>query len=92
MDEVVAAYANFADGIKSWDVVLRPVNGGQPSTCHEDLAQDPNSKGYPTEVYINCPWNTTVASEHTLDGPTSKDVAKQPISARCGVHGISVRP
>jgi hypothetical protein len=82
MDEVVAAYANFADGIQSWDVVARPVNGGQPSTCHENLDQNPNTKGFPTEVYINCPWNTTMATEHTLDGKTSADVAKQPISSR----------
>ena len=39
-DEVVAAVADFDDGVRSWDVVIRPVNGGQPSTCHEDLAQE----------------------------------------------------
>ena len=39
-DEVVTVAANFSggDGVKSWDVVLRPTGGGTPSTCHEDLA------------------------------------------------------
>jgi len=68
-DEVVAAKAYMVDGVKSWDVVVRPVNGGQPSTCHEDLAQQ-NSR-YPQTVYINCPWDTTRATNHTLPGATS---------------------
>src|SRR5689334_9054399 len=53
-DEVVAAKVSFVDGVQSWDVVIRPVNGGQPSTCHEDLATDDRGQ-YPTVVYINCP-------------------------------------
>ena len=68
-DEIVAASANFADGVRSWDVVIRPVNGGQPSTCHEDLAQE-NGR-YPQKVYINCPWDTTRATKHTLPGATA---------------------
>ncbi|MGH9011095.1 MAG: hypothetical protein ACRDYF_14775, partial [Acidimicrobiia bacterium] len=68
-DEVVAAKASMIDGVRSWDVVIRPVNGGQPSTCHEDLAQQ-NGR-YPQEVYINCPWDTTRATNHTLPGATS---------------------
>jgi hypothetical protein len=67
-DEVVAAKVQMVDGIRSWDVVIRPVNGGQPSTCHEDLAQQ-NAR-YPQEVYINCPWDTTRATNHTLTGAT----------------------
>ena len=83
MDEVVAAYASMIDGIKSWDVVMRPVNGGPPSSCHEDLATDPNhSNGYPTEVYINCPWNTTRATDYRLAGPTKYDDAVRPVSNR----------
>jgi hypothetical protein len=77
-DEVVAASANFADGVRSWDVVIRPVNGGQPSSCHEDLAQE-NGR-YPQKVYINCPWDTTRATKHTLppERPTTTgaDAAK----------------
>ena len=45
-DEVVAALIDFDDGVRSWDVVIRPVNGGPPSTCHEDLAQQDTK--YPT--------------------------------------------
>ena len=75
-DEVVAAAVHFADGVRSWDVVLRPVSGGQPSTCHEDLAQE-NGK-YPADVYINCPWDTTRATNHTLPGATRGDDAKDP--------------
>jgi hypothetical protein len=70
-DEVVAAKVQMVDGVRSWDVVIRPVNGGQPSTCHEDLAQDQNAR-YPQEVYINCPWDTTRATNHTLPGATTK--------------------
>jgi len=72
-DEVVAAKASFKDGIRSWDVVIRPVNGGPASTCHEDLAQD--GAQYPTTVYINCPWDTTRATEHTLAGATPAENA-----------------
>ena len=68
-DEVVAAKASMIDGVRSWDVVIRPVNGGQPSTCHEDLAQQ-NGR-YPQTVYINCPWDTTRATNHTLPGATA---------------------
>lgn len=75
-DEVIAAWAEFNDGVKSWDVVIRPVNGGQPSTCHEDLALENNR--YPQKVYINCPWDTTRAKRYTLPGPTPKAVAEQP--------------
>jgi hypothetical protein len=69
-DEVVAAKVQMVDGIKSWDVVIRPVDGGQPSTCHEDLAQNEQTAKYPQEVYINCPWDTTRATNHTLPGAT----------------------
>jgi hypothetical protein len=73
IDEVVAAKVYMADGVKSWDVVIRPVNGGHPSTCHEDLVRDPNKNPqYPQTVYINCPWDTTRATIHTLSGPTSE--------------------
>lgn len=68
-DEVVAAGVDFDDGVRSWDVVIRPVNGGQPSTCREDLAQEGGK--YPTRVYINCPWDTTRATNHTLVGSTA---------------------
>ena len=69
IDEVVAAKVYMSDGVKSWDVVIRPVNGGPPSTCHEDLAWENND--YPKTVYINCPWDTTRATKHTLPGATS---------------------
>lgn len=72
-DEIVAAKVSMVDGIRSWDVVIRPVNGGQPSTCHEDLAQE-NGR-YPRTVYINCPWDTTRATVHTLPGSTRGDDA-----------------
>ena len=72
-DELIAAWADFDDGVKSWDVVIRPVNGGQPSTCHEDLALENNR--YPQKVYINCPWDTTRAKRYTLPGPTPAAVA-----------------
>ena len=75
-DEVVAAVVHFADGVRSWDVVLRPVNGGQPSTCHEDLAQEDGK--YPVDVYINCPWDTTRAIAHTLPGATRGIEARDP--------------
>jgi len=75
-DEVIAAAVHFADGVRSWDVVIRPVNGGPPSICHEDLAQE-NGK-YPSDVYINCPWDTTRATNHTLPGATRGDDARDP--------------
>jgi hypothetical protein len=79
-DEIVAAAVDFTDGVKSWDVVIRPVNGGPPSTCHEDLAQ---TKGeYPTKVYINCPWDTTRATNHTLPGATLGSDASRPEFSR----------
>jgi hypothetical protein len=79
-DEVVAAVVDFDDGVKSWDVVIRPVNGGQPSTCHEDLAQKEGK--YPSRVYINCPWDTTRAKNHTLPGSTDFNDAQQPQFSR----------
>jgi hypothetical protein len=79
-DEAVGAYAKFIDGIRSWDVVIRPVNGGPASTCHEDLAQDGDK--YPVEVYINCPWDTTRAVEHTLAGATLGSNAANPRFSR----------
>ena len=66
----------FHDGVKSWDVVIRPVNGGQPSTCHEDLAQKDGQ--YPPRVYINCPWDTTRAKNHTLPGSTDAERGPAP--------------
>jgi hypothetical protein len=73
-DEVVAAFVNFADGVRSWEVVIRPVNGqGQPSSCYEDLAQEGGK--YPQQVYINCPWDTTRATRHTLPGATRGEQA-----------------
>jgi hypothetical protein len=78
-DEIVAAVATFHDGVKSWDVVIRPVNGGEPSTCHEDLAQE-NGR-YPETVYINCPWDTTRVTRHTLAGSTrGSDAARSEFS------------
>ena len=76
-DELVAAKITMNDGVKSWDVVIRPVNGGQASTCHEDLATDRNGN-YPPTVYINCPWDTTRAKNHILPGPTPGSVASKP--------------
>jgi hypothetical protein len=80
-DEIVAAAAQFDDGIKSWDVVIRPVNGGPPSTCHEDLAQQ-NGRYPITKVYINCPWDTTRATNHTLPGSTAGSDAERPEFSR----------
>ena len=79
-DEVIAAVVDFDDGVKSWDVVIRPVNGGQPSTCHEDLAQKDGK--YPPKVYINCPWDTTRATNHTLPGSTDFNEAQRPQFSR----------
>ncbi len=79
-DEIVGAYAKFADGVRSWDVVIRPVNGGPASTCHEDLAQDGDK--YPIEVYISCPWDTIRATEHVLAGATPGNSAKDPRFSR----------
>ena len=76
-DELVAAKVTMNDGVKSWDVVIRPVNGGQASTCHENLAADRNGN-YPTTVYINCPWDTTRAKNYSLPGPTPGSVASKP--------------
>jgi len=67
IDEVVAAKVYMSDGVKSWDVVIEPVNGGPASTCHEDLVRDDTKRPpYPPTVYINCPWDTTRATNHTL--------------------------
>jgi hypothetical protein len=82
-DEVVAAVADFDDGVRSWDVVIRPVNGGQPSSCHEDLGRDNGGNGkYPSKVYINCPWDTTRATNHSLPSSTPPEVATKPVSTR----------
>ena len=73
IDELVAAKVYMSDGVKSWDVVITPVNGGQPSTCHEDLVRDDSKRPpYPPTVYINCPWDTTRATNHKLPGPTNE--------------------
>jgi hypothetical protein len=80
-DEVVAAKVHFVDGVQNWDVVIRPVNGGQPSSCHEDLAPDQRGK-YPSDVYINCPWDTTRATKHTLPGRTAEAQASDVKFAR----------
>jgi len=68
-DEVVTARADFIDGVKSWDVIIQPVAGGAPSTCHEDIS--PQNNEYPSTVYINCPWDTTRIVDRKLDKPTS---------------------
>ncbi|MEW6472702.1 MAG: hypothetical protein AB1679_10555 [Actinomycetota bacterium] len=74
-DEIVAATADFLDGVSRWDVVIRPANGGTPSTCREEFA--PNDKGeFPKQILIYCPWDTTRATEHTLPGPTPFDRAQ----------------
>ncbi|HZQ79478.1 MAG TPA: hypothetical protein VFE55_19270 [Acidimicrobiia bacterium] len=77
-DEVVTVAADFrnsGDGIKSWDVVLRPVNGGTPSTCHEDEALQ--NGHYPSTVYINCPWDTTRAVDRTHQATNTDPVDTQ---------------
>ena len=77
-DEVVTVAADFrnsGDGIKSWDVVLRPVNGGTPSTCHENEAL--RNGVYPGIVYINCPWDTTRAVDRTHDATNTDPVDSQ---------------
>jgi hypothetical protein len=58
-DVHVTAYARFRDGVATWEVVLRPqgpdgkpLPGVDPRVCHQDVA------GAPTEVYIDCPWDT----------------------------------
>jgi hypothetical protein len=79
-DEVIAAKVFMNDGVKSWDVVMRPVNGGTPSTCHEDLALE--NDDYPQTVYINCPWDTTRAKNYTLPGLTPHSVAGKPTPTR----------
>ena len=71
IDEVVAAKAYMSDGVKSWDVVIRPVNGGPPSTCHEDLVRDDSKRPpYPPDRVHQLPWDTTRATKHTLPGAT----------------------
>jgi hypothetical protein len=67
-DEVVTVKVHFVDGVKNWDVRIQPDAGGAPSTCHEDLGQD--SKKYPTDIYISCPWDTSRVIDRTLDQPT----------------------
>ncbi|MCA1846219.1 MAG: hypothetical protein LC792_24105 [Actinobacteria bacterium] len=79
-DEIVAAKAFMVDGVMSWDVAIRPVNGGPPSTCHEDLEKLNNR--YPQEVYINCPWDTTRVTNHTLAAPTKGSDADDPRFSR----------
>lgn len=75
-DEVVAASIELIDGVKRWEVVIRPLSGGQPSSCSEELAR--RNGTYPQKVYINCPWDTTRATKHTLAGATAPDDAAQP--------------
>ena len=75
-DEVVAASIELIDGVKRWEVVIRPLNGGRPSSCSEDLAQ--RNGTYPQQVYITCPWDTTRATRHTLAAATAPDDAAQP--------------
>lgn len=75
-DEVVTVKADFGgDGVKSWDVVLRPVGGGTPSSCHEDLA--PRNGAYPSTVYLNCPWDTTRAVDRTHQATNTDPVDTQ---------------
>ena len=66
--QVVTVKVHFADGVKYWDVKLVPASGGGASSCHEDIAPD-NGK-YPTDIYLNCPWDTTRVIDRTLDQPT----------------------
>ena len=75
-DEVVAASIELIDGVKRWEVVIRPLQGGQPTSCNEELAQ--RNGTYPQKVHINCPWDTTRAIRHTLAGMTAPDDAAQP--------------
>jgi len=67
-DEVVTVKVHFDDAVKYWDVKLVPASGGGASSCHEDIAPDNNK--YPTDIYINCPWDTTRVIDRTLDQPT----------------------
>ncbi|HEY4411147.1 MAG TPA: hypothetical protein VGO87_14810, partial [Acidimicrobiia bacterium] len=90
-DEVVTVKADFGgDGVTSWDVVLRPVNGGTPSTCHEDLA--PRNGVYPSTVYINCPWDTTRAVDRTHQATNTDPVDTQDYDRNWHLndHGPSV--
>jgi len=64
-DVHVSASARFRDGVLNWEVDLRPqgpdgnpVPGVEPRVCRQDIAQTANGR-YPTEVYIDCPWDTT---------------------------------
>jgi len=90
-DEIVTVKADFVDGVTGWTVRLEPVNGGAPSTCHEDIA--PDNGTYPSVVYINCPWDTTRAVDRTLDTPTAAgDVGDQNLQRNWHLHdnGASV--
>lgn len=63
--DVVYAFARFQDGVKSWDVTLRPaVPGVEPRVCHQDVP------GAPKEVYIECRWDTTRAGRDGTGGPS----------------------
>jgi hypothetical protein len=81
-DEIVAASAEFIDGVSKWEVIIRPAAGGQPSTCAENIAQR-NGK-YPQRIYINCPWDTTRATRHILPNgqSTSATDAENPKFSR----------
>ena len=90
-DEVVTVKADFGgDGVTSWTVVLRPVGGGTPSSCHEDLA--PRNGQYPSIVYINCPWDTTRAVDRTHQATNTDPVDTQDYDRNWHLndHGPSV--
>ena len=72
-DEIVAATADFVDGVSRWEVMIRPPNGGPASTCREDFGTNPDGE-YPKQILIHCPWDTTRATEHTM-APTPYDKA-----------------
>ncbi|HVW35589.1 MAG TPA: hypothetical protein VHL53_23860 [Acidimicrobiia bacterium] len=85
-DQVVTVKVNFktsganGGGVKSWDVRIVPVNGGPGSSCHEDLA--PENGLYKDIIYINCPWDTTRATDRTLDQPTPSGNATDQLFSR----------
>ncbi|HEV7534123.1 MAG TPA: hypothetical protein VGP90_00725, partial [Acidimicrobiia bacterium] len=91
-DEVVTVKADFGgDGVTGWTVVLRPVGGGTPSSCHEDIA--PRSNGlYPSVVYVNCPWDTTRAVDRTHQATNTDPVDTQTYDRNWHLndHGPSV--
>jgi hypothetical protein len=67
-DVHITAYARFRDGVLNWDVTLRPETPGvEPRVCHQDIAQTANGR-YPTEVYIDCPWDTAKGGRDNNNG------------------------